>query len=114
MAMRCEIKLLATAFGLMVGSHPTYSAPLNSRQPDPHAVAPGSILWREYGAGRREADEKRRPMLIVFGCNTSAWTHKYKKVSLSDKTILELISHELIPIYVELNGDEHQLANSLG
>ena len=64
------------------------------------------VQWRtNYNAARREALEKKRPILILIENENSLFCTKFKSVTLGNSDVVRLINAELIPLSREFHRD---------
>jgi thioredoxin-related protein len=80
--------------------------------------APASIKWRtDYNAARKEAMEKKLPIVIVFA-DTSPYTHIMDKQLLKDNEAIRLLNTKFVPLRFETHYKENEpfnhLASALG
>ena len=71
------------------------------------------LVWRtDYNAARKEATEKRRPLLIEFGTDHCLWCRKLESTTLSDPAVVRLLQSRFIPLKIDA-GENPQLTQAL-
>jgi thioredoxin-related protein len=60
------------------------------------------VQWRgDYRAARREASEKNRPLVLVFGTAHCAWCRKLETDTLRDPSVTGLLNEHFIPLAID-------------
>ncbi len=61
-----------------------------------------SPSWRyDYNAARREAADKKRPILLDFGTENCFWCKRLDATTFRDPTIANLINTQFIPLKID-------------
>lgn len=64
------------------------------------AVA-AEVIWRyDYASARREAMEKRLPLLLDFNTDNCFWCTKYDTTTFRDPTVVALLNERFVPLKV--------------
>src|SRR5438552_3978122 len=69
----------------------------------PAALGQGPTpAWRtDYNAARREATEKKRPLLLDFVTENCFWCKKLDSTTFRDPAIVALLNEQFIPIRID-------------
>src|ERR1051326_6143435 len=61
-----------------------------------------ALAWRtDYNAARREATEKKRPVLLDFVTENCFWCKKLDSTTLRDPTVIALLNDQFVPIRID-------------
>jgi uncharacterized protein YyaL (SSP411 family) len=64
------------------------------------------VQWRhEYGAARREAQEKGRPLFLDFGTQHCFWCKKLDATTFRDPMIVSILNERFIPLKVDADKE---------
>jgi thioredoxin-related protein len=79
----------------------------------PAPAAAQGVNWKsDYAAARKEAFEKGRPLLLVFGGDHCMWCRKLEATTLRDSAVVTLLTERFVCL--KLDGDrEHNLTQTL-
>jgi thioredoxin-related protein/outer membrane protein assembly factor BamD (BamD/ComL family) len=71
------------------------------------------LIWRtDYNAARKEATEKRRPLLIEFGTDHCLWCRKLESTTLNDPAVVRILQSRFIPLKIDA-GESPALTQAL-
>jgi tetratricopeptide (TPR) repeat protein len=70
------------------------------------AVAADPVVWRtDYASARKEAEEKKLPLLVVVGTEQCVYCRKQEVTTFVDKDVMTLLAGRAVLLKVDANRD---------